>query len=179
MQTSTGRVIQLTDGRDIHALRAPAGPADAAADFHIDGWLVQPSLNRITRGEITVRIRPQVMDLLVCLASHPGKVFGRGELRELVWDGRWIAESAVSRCVTELRAALADSARRPRVIETIAKRGYRVIATVEAGREPTRPFVVPVATAGPAACERRPPRFVWRWLRFMHRRLTSGTASRD
>ena len=75
-------------------------------DLRIDGWLVQPMLNLLTRGDVRVRVRAQLMDLLVCLASRPGKVFQRNEIVAEVWDGRWIAESALSRCVAELRAAL-------------------------------------------------------------------------
>lgn len=116
-------------------------PAGYAADLRIDGWLVQPSLNLLTRDEACVRLRAQLMDLLLCLASRPGKVFRKDELVAQVWEGRWIAQSALSRCVAELRAALGDDAQRPRVIETITKRGYRLIAPVE---------VVPVPQAEPS-----------------------------
>ena len=109
-------------------------------DLRIDGWLVQPMLNLLTRGDVRVRVRAQLMDLLVCLASRPGKVFQRNEIVAEVWDGRWIAESALSRCVAELRAALRDDARQPRVIETITKRGYRIIAPVEQVAEGTGSF---------------------------------------
>ena len=110
------------------------------ADLRIDGWLVQPMLNLLTRGDVRVRVRAQLMDLLVCLARRPGKVFQRDEIVAEVWDGRWIAESALSRCVAELRAALRDDARQPRVIETITKRGYRIIAPVEQVSEGTGSF---------------------------------------
>jgi DNA-binding winged helix-turn-helix (wHTH) protein len=79
-------------------------------------------------------------------------VFRKEELVAEVWEGRWIAQSALSRCVAELRAALGDDAQHPRVIETITKRGYRVIAEVDvvaaASRQPS-----PVAVA--AAIEAR------------------------
>jgi DNA-binding winged helix-turn-helix (wHTH) protein len=109
-------------------------------DLRIDGWLVQPMLNLLTRGDVRVRVRAQLMDLLVCLARRPGRVFQRDEIVAEVWDGRWIAESALSRCVAELRAALRDDARQPRVIETITKRGYRIIAPVEQVSEGTGSF---------------------------------------
>ncbi len=108
-----------------------ARPVAPAADLRIDGWLVQPSLNLVSRDDLRVRLRAQLMDLLLCLASRPGKVILKDELVAEVWEGRWIAQSALSRCVAELRAALGDEAHRPHVIETITKRGYRLIAAVE------------------------------------------------
>ena len=124
METSSARLVGTTG-----AHRAPM-PTPSAADVRIDGWLVQPSLNLLERDEVTVRLRSQLMDLLLCLASQPGKVFGKDELMAVVWEGRWVAQSAFSRCIAELRAALGDDAHRPRIIETIPKRGYRLIAPV-------------------------------------------------
>ena len=107
---------------------------------------MQPTLNLLTRDEASVRVRAQLMDLLLCLASHPGKVFRKEEIVAEVWEGRWIAQSALSRCIAELRAALGDDAQHPRVIETITKRGYRLIAPVEVVTVP-EPQPSPVAVA--------------------------------
>lgn len=101
-----------------------------SSDVRIDGWLVQPSLNLLSRDEVKVRLRAQLMDLLLCLASRPGKVFGKDEILAAVWENRWVAPSSLSRCIAELRSALGDDAQNPRVIETITKRGYRLIAPV-------------------------------------------------
>jgi DNA-binding winged helix-turn-helix (wHTH) protein len=76
------------------------------------------------------------MDLLVCLASRPGQVFRKDELLAEVWEGRWVADSGLSRCIAELRAAIGDDAQQPRVIQTIIKRGYRLIAPVEVPDDP-------------------------------------------
>lgn len=99
-------------------------------DFHLAGWLVQPSLGRLTCDGVAVRIRPQLMDMLVCLAARAGRTVTREEFFATVWSGRFVAESGLTRCVAELRQALGDSARQPRIIETIPKRGYRLIAPV-------------------------------------------------
>src|SRR5512137_2648703 len=90
-------------------------------DFVLDGWLVQPALNRLAKGDTSVRIRPQLMDVLVCLASRPGIVFSKEHLLATVWDGRFVADSGIARCMAELRHLLADDARTPRIIETIPK----------------------------------------------------------
>jgi DNA-binding winged helix-turn-helix (wHTH) protein len=124
--------------RASHSFVAPATFAvrreRCATDLRIGPWLVQPSLNLLTLGEASVRVRAQLMDLLLCLASRPGKVFAKEEIVADVWEGRWIACSALSRCIAELRAAIGDDAKQPRVIQTIIKRGYRLIAPVDAPR---------------------------------------------
>ncbi len=113
------------------ARRATGQKPRQVPDLVIDGWLVQPMLNLLSRDGVSVRLRAQLMDLLVCFANHPGRVLRKEELLAEVWEGRWVAESALSRCIAELRAAIGDDADRPRVIETIIKRGYRLIAPVE------------------------------------------------
>ncbi len=148
MPPTSGSAVQIAaadDERSPHGITRDVVPA---TDFRMDGWLVQPSLNRLTRDGVVVRLRPQLMDLLVCLASRPGAVLGRDELMASVWDGRWVVESAVSRCVAELRAVFADSVHRPRIIETISKRGYRLIASVEPVPESRAEATAPSGAAG-------------------------------
>ncbi len=110
--------------------RRPARTAASLDEFVLDGWLVQPALGRLSRGETTLRLRRQLMDLLVCLACGNGRTVGRQELLDAVWDDRLVGGTAIARSVAELRQVLGDCARQPRVIETIPKRGYRVIAPV-------------------------------------------------
>lgn len=106
-------------------------------DFRLGGWLVQPSLNRLSRQGRTVHVEPKLMDVLVFLASRPGEVTSKEELLEAVWGRPYIAESVLSRAIAELRRALDDNAAAPDIVETIRKRGYRVIAAVEAVGAPT------------------------------------------
>jgi len=110
--------------------QAAIGRRQDLSDFHLAEWLVQPTLNCLTCDGVVVRIRPQIMDMLVCLAARAGRPVTREDLFATVWSGRFVAESCVSRCVAELRQAFGDSARQPRIIETIPKRGYRLIAPV-------------------------------------------------
>jgi DNA-binding winged helix-turn-helix (wHTH) protein len=149
MDTTSACVVNINEARRAPACQDRTGHTVAASDVRVDGWLVQPSLNALTRNEVTVRLRPQLMDLLVCLASRPGKVLLKDELLGEVWDGRWIGQSAISRCIAELRSAMGDDARQPRIIETITKRGYRLIAPVE-------PVIAVDAVLSPALPPARP-----------------------
>src|SRR6476659_6468307 len=100
------------------------------ADLRVGDWLVQPSLGRISRNGQTVTVRAKVMDLLVFLATRPGLVVSKDDLLDGVWGTRDVSESALTRTVTELRQAFGDDVEAPHLLETIPKRGYRLIAPV-------------------------------------------------
>lgn len=135
------------------SLTAPP-PKPDLSDLCVGDWLVQPRLGRFVRGDVAVRVRPQLMDLLLCLAQRSGQTVSRDEIFKVVWQGQFVADSALSRCVAELRGALGDSPTDVRFIETIPKRGYRLIAPVSAAPSPPVPAVAPQAeTTVPAPDE--------------------------
>jgi DNA-binding winged helix-turn-helix (wHTH) protein/WD40 repeat protein len=100
-------------------------------DFRVGPWLVQPSLNLLSQDDTTVHLEPKVMEVLVCLAQRAGETVPREELIRAVWPGTFVTDDALKRCVSELRRVLDDDAHEPRIIETIPKRGYRLLAPVE------------------------------------------------
>lgn len=71
-----------------------------------------------------------MMDLLTFLAATGGRVVSKDEIIDAVWEGRFIAEATLTRSIADLRRALDDNQRCPQYIETIAKRGYRLVATI-------------------------------------------------
>ncbi|HEY3382509.1 MAG TPA: winged helix-turn-helix domain-containing protein [Vicinamibacterales bacterium] len=99
-------------------------------------------------GDAVTRLRPQLIDLLVCLASRAGQTVSKDEILETVWPGQFIAESGLTRCVAELRQVFGDAPQDSRVIETIPKRGYRLIAPVR---------FVPMADEWPMPPNGEPP----------------------
>ncbi len=103
---------------------------DANKDFRLGTWLVQPSLNRLSDGDQVVTIEPRVMDTLVCLASRRGKILSANELLDTVWQGRAHTDDTIYQAVVHLRKALGDDVQQPRYIETIPKKGYRLLAPV-------------------------------------------------
>jgi DNA-binding winged helix-turn-helix (wHTH) protein/TolB-like protein len=105
--------------------------------FQLGDWRVQPQLNVIERGTQQVRVEPRYMDLLVHLSEHAGEVVSADEILSEVWTGLVVGEHSVYQGIARLRKALADKAAQPRYIETVAKRGYRLI------EQPT-----PLANAG-------------------------------
>jgi len=77
------------------------------------------------------RLEPKVMDLLWLLAAEAGRVVGRERIMAVLWPGVIVGEDSLARTVSKLRQALGDDAKAPRYIETIAKRGYRLLVDVE------------------------------------------------
>lgn len=120
------------------------GPADSAAAGEGQGPAAAAT---------AVQVEPKVMEVLVCLARRAGRVVAKDELVREVWEGRYVSDDVVWRSVRELRRALGDEARAPRFIETIPKRGYRLLAAVaeisDGGASPLPPS--PAAGALPAA----------------------------
>jgi DNA-binding winged helix-turn-helix (wHTH) protein/Tol biopolymer transport system component len=105
--------------------------ANVREDFCVDGWLVQPDLNLISRDGTKVRLEPKVMQVFVCLAQRPGEALAKETLLREVWPDTFVTEDVLKRSISELRRALQDDARDPRLIETISKRGYRLVAPIE------------------------------------------------
>ena len=98
--------------------------------FFIADWLVDPRSHTITSGEGTSKLEPKAMCVLLFLADRAGAVVSREELENHVWSSSIVGYDALCNAIIKIRKAFADSARKPRVIETISKSGYRLIATV-------------------------------------------------
>jgi TolB-like protein len=71
------------------------------------------------------------MDVLVCLAEHPNELVSRDELLDTVWSGSTASDEQLTRAIGELRRALNDDRGDPKYIETVPKRGYRLIRDIQ------------------------------------------------
>lgn len=99
--------------------------------FRINEWRVDPDLNRLSRGELTIKVDPQNMKVLELLASRPGEVFSSTEIEESAWPDVVVSPNSVYQSIAHLRRALGDDKKEPRFIETISKKGYRCVGRVE------------------------------------------------
>ena len=96
--------------------------------------IIHPAKNEIQflkEGQPNKKLEPRIMQLLVCLASEPGEVFSREQLLETVWGEHSSLEEVLTLGISRLRKALGDAARSPAFIQTVPKKGYRLIANVE------------------------------------------------
>ena len=82
---------------------------------------------------IRVRLHAQPFQVLQLLLDRPGELLTREEISRELWpDGTFVDyEHGVNSAVNRLREALGDSAGNPLFVETLARRGYRFVATVE------------------------------------------------
>lgn len=96
--------------------------------FFIGDRHVQPALNLISGPGGDARLEPKVMEVLVCLAGNAGEVVSRASLYDAVWGETIVTDQALTNCISELRHHLGDNRAEPRYIQTVPKRGYRLIA---------------------------------------------------
>jgi DNA-binding winged helix-turn-helix (wHTH) protein len=129
-----------------------------SGDFRLGEWIIQPSVNRLRRGDDVVRLEPKVMQVLVGLADNAGEVVSREDLIARVWPDVFVTDDVLHRAIRELRRIFGDSSSQPRYIETIRKRGYRLmIATTAANLEADLTAVAVPIDEGPPAGRTQAP----------------------
>jgi DNA-binding winged helix-turn-helix (wHTH) protein/TolB-like protein/Tfp pilus assembly protein PilF len=116
--------------------------------LQVGDWLVEPALNQLSAAGTTVKLEPKTMALLCYLAERSGQVVSREALLAAIWPGVVVGDDSLTQAVIKLRKALGD-ADASTYIQTIPKRGYRLVATV------VRPQAAAVA---PAAGNSEPSR---------------------
>jgi TolB-like protein/Tfp pilus assembly protein PilF len=114
----------LTDG--VHSARAVLRFGPFEADFRA---------GELRKSGVKVKLQEQPLQILQMLLEHPGDVVTRDELRQKIWPADTFVdfEQGVYNAIRRLRDALKDSAEKPRFIETLSRRGYRFIGTIDAG----------------------------------------------
>lgn len=118
--------------------------------FEIGDWQVDPDSGRIRRGDDEIKLEPRVMAVLVYLAQHPGKVLSREDLESTIWAGTIVGYDALSNSIIKLRKALGDDRRDPHYIETVSKKGYRLVADVRPRRASEATAAAAPAAVNPA-----------------------------
>jgi Tol biopolymer transport system component/DNA-binding winged helix-turn-helix (wHTH) protein len=134
----------------------PPGSAPAT-DWYLVGhrWRVCPDINRIIDGDTEHQVADKFMQVLVVLIEAPG-VVSRQELFDTVWPGTYVVDESLTRAISSLRKLFDDDPKDPKIIETIPKKGYRLLAPVEKISEQTATRAS--AAAVPSVTGRR------RWL---------------
>ncbi len=118
-------------------------------EFLIGPWLVQPQEGVIRRDGQIRRIEPKAMSVLIALAEGSGATVSRADLLDAAWPRQEVSDDVLTGCISSLRRALGDDPRKHRYIETVPKRGYRLVA-------PVRPAVDPTLHPSAGSSERLP-----------------------
>src|SRR5262245_43719624 len=99
-----------------------------------------------------IPLTPKAMAVLLYLARRPGKLVAKNELLETLWPNVFVTDSSIKVCIQEIRRALDDDAKAPKIIETAHRRGYRFIAPITeaiVGTEPVQPAAQETETPVP------------------------------
>ncbi|MDJ0940901.1 MAG: winged helix-turn-helix domain-containing protein [Woeseiaceae bacterium] len=99
--------------------------------FRIGEWDVLPGRGVMRRGDDEERPEPLVMRLLIALAKRDGDLVTHDELVDELWGGRAIGDTPITRAVYQLRKHLGDRERPFTYVETLQRRGYRLMRDVE------------------------------------------------
>jgi TolB-like protein/DNA-binding winged helix-turn-helix (wHTH) protein/tetratricopeptide (TPR) repeat protein len=126
-----------------------------------DGFELDTRSGELRKHGRRVRLPEQSFQILTLLVAHPGEVVTRADLRQRLWPDLTAGDfdSGLNNAIKKLRDALGDSAETPRLIETLPRRGYRFLGTVE-GPEALVPDLESISAPKPEAaieCDFRPP----------------------
>jgi pimeloyl-ACP methyl ester carboxylesterase/DNA-binding winged helix-turn-helix (wHTH) protein len=98
--------------------------------YSFEGFQLDLASGRLSGDAGPIAIPPKALAILEYLAARPGQLVSKDELLGAIWPGVFLGDSALKVCVSELRRALGDDAKSPRIIETAHRRGYRFIAPI-------------------------------------------------
>ena len=130
--------------------RMSAEPSPLPPRFFVIGEVVaDPERNVLLRHGEIVKLEPRVMALLTYLAANQGRIVGKDELLARVWGGAHVVDEALQRAVSILRTALGDDAKRPRLIETVPTKGYRLMVEPRPLESPVLPVSAGFANSRP------------------------------
>src|SRR5215472_11848598 len=104
----------------------------SSSKLRFDGWVLDPESGEIERAGRRIRLQEQPVLVLRVLIAHAGSVVTREQLIALLWPkGVVDFDTGLNTVIRKLRGALGDLAETPRYIETLPRRGYRFIGTLD------------------------------------------------
>jgi DNA-binding winged helix-turn-helix (wHTH) protein len=99
--------------------------------FALGEWEVLPLRGVLRCGDREERPEPRVFGVLIALAKRNGDLVTRDELVDELWDGRPTSDEPINRCMSQLRGHLGDKSRPHEYVETLTRRGYRLLKPVK------------------------------------------------
>lgn len=135
-ELSSARYQQKLDTAITHAAagRSLVAEGDGGpGPYRLGEWEVDPTSGTLRNGECERHLPPQTMAVLAYLVRHAGEIVSNDELLENVWRGRFTADDSVYHHIGRIRKALGDSKSESQYIETIPRRGYRLVASAMPG----------------------------------------------
>src|ERR1700726_2588863 len=108
--------------------------ASLSHTLRFDRFELDTRAGQLRKRGMKLRLRGQPLQVLAILVEHAGEVVTREELQTQIWPANTFVDfdHGLHNAIARIRDALGDSAETPRYIETLPRRGYRFIGTVEA-----------------------------------------------
>jgi DNA-binding winged helix-turn-helix (wHTH) protein/tetratricopeptide (TPR) repeat protein len=145
--------LQYSGAQNVQADTPEKAPSSSKTIYRFADFEVRPTSGELFRNDVKVRVQEQSLQILLALIDTPGTVVTREQLCERLWpQGTYVDfEHSLNAAVKRLRAALEDDAVKPRYIETLPRRGYRLMVEVISGDSTVTPTphtqVQPIADA--------------------------------
>ncbi|MGW8368312.1 MAG: tetratricopeptide repeat protein [Gammaproteobacteria bacterium] len=113
--------------------------------FYLQDLLIEPTSGRVSGPGVEAHLKPKAVEVLLYLAERPFELVERDELLRAVWGDNAGSPEALTHTISELRTCCNDHASSPSVIQTVPRRGYRLVTDVKY-RDGTAPAADPVDT---------------------------------
>ena len=102
----------------------------AARGLAFDTFHLDVAGHRLWRGNREIPLRPKARDVLHYLVERPGLLVTKETLHRAIWPDVVVSDDTLTKSISELRQALGDRSRTPRIIQTVHGRGFRFVAEV-------------------------------------------------
>jgi len=134
-----------------------ASQAHTSRVFRFGPFVLSVAAGELQKAGTVLKLHPQPFRVLVLLVERAGALVTREEIQHALWGGHtWVDfDAGINFCIRQIRAVLADDAEKPRYIETVARKGYRLVATVTHAESPA--MVVPISRAASPLATVPPP----------------------
>jgi DNA-binding winged helix-turn-helix (wHTH) protein/Tfp pilus assembly protein PilF len=122
--------------------------------YRFGPYTLDPAAYRLLRDDEVIQLSPKIIDLLLYLVARQPALVSKEDLFKALWPDVAVTDNALTQAVSELRQALGDDPSKPAYIQTVARRGYRFIATVGLAAVPAGASAGPTVSGAGAATGR-------------------------
>ena len=108
-------------------------PLPTSTRFRFDAFELDPASGELRKAGRLLKLQPQPCRVLALLIEHADQLVSREEIQRCLWqDSTFVDfEHGINFSINQIRAALGDSAAKPRYVETLPRRGYRFVGKLE------------------------------------------------
>jgi tetratricopeptide (TPR) repeat protein/DNA-binding winged helix-turn-helix (wHTH) protein len=109
--------------------------------FYLGDYFIEPLKGQVTGRNYSAHLTPRATEVLLVLACRPGRMVPREDILREVWGTDKGSSEALSHAIGDIRHALGDSVTNPSYVQTVPRRGYRLVVTPGPGNEPSSTVV--------------------------------------